>query len=217
MKYLVPAYFRDVEGRTDWPFLEPVCRRLLQDLLRRGEEQVLIQEDWLKLGRGERSVREQQATIQQDFSYFDIAFLHADGQGNPEGAYRERIAPVADAVPAGATARVVGVVPVHETEAWMLCDGDALRASLGSRLEDRVLGLPRAAGQVEGLADPKAVLDAACAAAYGGRLGRQRRGPPREDLGERVDLESLRRLAAFRLFEIHLQQALVELDFLPAR
>lgn len=98
----------------------------------------------------------------------------------------------------------------------MLCDGDALRASLGSRLENRQLGLPPATGQVEALVDPKAVLEVACAAAYGGRRRRQRRAPPREDLGERVALEALRRLTAFRLFESRLRQALVELGFLPA-
>ena len=98
----------------------------------------------------------------------------------------------------------------------MLCDPDALRASLGSRLENQQLGLPHTTGQIEALLDPKAVLEAACAAAFGGRRRRQRRAPPREDLGERVDLEALRRLAAFRFFETCLRQALVDLNFLPA-
>ena len=216
MKYLVAAYFRDVEGPSDWPFLEPVCRRLLEDLLRRGTGPVLIQEPFLALGRGERDLDSQRSHAAQDCTLYHIAFLHADGKGDPERAYRERIAPVADAVPVNGGARVVGVVPVHETEAWMLCDGDALRATLGTRLGDRQLGLPLSANEVEACGDPKALWDYARAEAYGGRRRRLRREEPREDLGGRVALQALRRLAAFRMLEARLRQALVELNLLPA-
>lgn len=216
MRYLVAAYFQDVEGPTDWPFLEPVCRRLLEDLLRRGTGLVSIQEPFLPLGSGRRELEGQRQVAVEHCTEYHIAFLHADGKGDPERAHRERIAPVADALPVNGDARVVGVVPVHETEAWMLCDGDALRKALGSQLEDRRLGLPQSVAQVEALDDPKAVLEAACVEAYAGRRRRQRHVPPREDLGERVALEALRRLAAFRMFESGLRQALVELDFLPA-
>lgn len=217
MKYLVAACYRDVEGPTDWPFLEPVCRRLLEDLLRQGRAPVSIQEPFLPLGHGDRDVETQRELASEHCNEYHIAFLHADGKGDPERAFRERIAPVADALPVNAGARIVGVVPVHETEAWMLCDGDALRQALGTRLDDRALGLPQAAGQLEGLEQPKERFKAACAAAYGGRRRRLRRAEPREDLGERVALEALRRLTAFRVFEARLRRALVELDFLPAR
>ncbi len=215
MKYLVAAYFRDVEGPSDWLFLEPVCRRLLQDLLRHGTIAVEIQQPFLQLGRGERDVEAQQQHARQHCREFHIALLHTDGKGDPERAYRERIVPVAGCLQEETGARVVGVIPVHETEAWMLCDGDALRASLGTRLQDHDLEL-QPAGQLESCDDPKALLDAACAKAYSGRRGRRGRKPPREDLGERVDLEALRRLQAFRRFEGRLRQALIELGFLPA-
>lgn len=215
MRYLVAAYFQDVEGPTDWPFLEPVCRRLLEDLLRRGTGPVSIQEPFLPLGRGERDLDAQRSHAAEDCNLFHIAFLHADGRGDPERAYRERIAPVADAVPVIGGARVVGVVPVHETEAWMLCDGDALRATLGTRLGNRQLGLQLSANEVEACGDPKAIWHYARAQAYGRRGRRLRREESREDLGGRVALQALRRLAAFRMFEARLRQALVELDFLP--
>jgi hypothetical protein len=215
MNYLVLAYFRDVEGKTDWPFLEPVCRRLLEELLRGAIGPVEIQRMLLPLGSGERSVASQQAHARDHGNEFHIAFLHADGKGDPGRTYRERIAPVADALPPESGARIVGVIPVHETEAWMLCDGNALRDALGSTLDDERLGVPRAAGEIETLADPKTVLDAVHVKASGGRRHRRRAGPPRTLLGEKVAIDALRRLTAFRSFEAQLRQALVELGFLP--
>lgn len=215
MNYLVLAYFRDVEGKTDWPFLEPVCRRLLEELLRGATGPVEIQRMLLPLGSGERTVASQQAHARDHGNEFHIAFLHADGKGDPDRAYRERIAPVAEALPFESGARIVGVVPVHETEAWMLCDGNALRDALGSTLDDARLGMPGAAGELESLGDPKAMLDAVYLRASGGRRHRRRTGPPRPLLGEKVALNLLRRLAAFRSFEERLRQALVELGFLP--
>lgn len=215
MKYLVLAYFRDVEGKTDWPFLEPICRRLLEELLREATGAIEIQRMLLPLGSGERNVASQQAHARDHGNEFHIAFLHADGKGDADRAYRERIAPVAEALSPESGARVVGVVPVHETEAWMLCDGNALRDALGSTLDDRRLNLPRAAGEIEALSDPKARFDAVYLRACGGRRRRRRGGPPRALLGEKVALHVLRRLAAFRSFEARLRQALVELGFLP--
>ncbi len=213
--YLVVAYFRDVEGTSDWPFLEPVCRRLLEHLLQHAERPVEIQRPLLALGKGDREVAVQANLARDLCGEFNIAFLHTDGTGDPERAYRDRIAPVAEALPPEIDALIVGVVPVHETEAWMLCDGDALRGAIGTRLDDQRLGVPRTAGEIESLADPKAVLDAICSNAIGRRRARRRIKPPRELLGERVPLDSLRRLRAFQTFEANLRQALIELGFLP--
>jgi hypothetical protein len=214
MSYLAVAYFHDVEGPSDWQFLEPLCRRLIEELLRRAEQPIEIQQPFLALGRGRREVDTQRELAREHTDKFHIAFLHTDGRGDPDRAYRERIEPVAAALPQGGGARIVGVVPVHETEAWMLCDGNALRDALGSSLDDRRLGVPQV-GQIESLGDPKMRLDSICAAGTGGRQGRQPRRPPRETLGETIALDALRRLRAFRSLEATLCRALVELGFLP--
>lgn len=217
MIYLVPAFFRDVEGRSDWQFLEPVCRRLLEQLLRHAHQPVEIQRPALALGRGKRDIASQQALVREQSREFHIAFLHADGAGDPVRARRERIAPVAEALNNCGGARVIGVVPVHETEAWMLCDGDALRRALGTNIDDRRLGVPANPDEVERLHDPKTRLHEVCTAAWGGRRRRRRGGPPRELLGELVGLDALGRLPAFRALEEELQQSLGELGFLAVR
>lgn len=214
MKYLVLAYFHDVEGTSDWPFLEPVCRRLLEQVLLEAEHPVEIQRQVLALGRGRRDLESQQALVRERRGEFHIVFLHADGGGDPDRAYRDRIEPVADVLPLESNARLVGVVPVHETEAWMICDGEALREAFGTRLDDRRLGVPLAPGEIEAMADPKACFDRIYVTARGGRRHRRHSGPRRELLGETVALDALRRLEAFRSFETRLRQALAELGFL---
>jgi len=215
MSYLVVAYFRSVEGPSDWPFLAPISHRLIQGMLRAAARPIEIQQPFLALGEGRRDLVDQLALARDHGHDFHLALLHTDGGGDPERAHHERIEPIAVALTPESGARLVGVVPVHETEAWMLCDGDALRDALGTSLDDRRLDVPRV-GEIEALDDPKARLQSICDLAIGGSKRRRPARPPRETLGEIVALDALRRLPAFRSFEDRLQQALVELGFLPA-
>ena len=107
----------------------------------------------------------------------------------------------------------VAVIPVHETEAWAIVDGDALRSVLGTTLSDEALGLPSSAGVAEGTPDPKALLNTAFNATHPSGL-RRRRGvsPMLNALGEQVSLLRLRELAAFSLLEHELRQALRQLS-----
>ena len=212
-RYLVPAFFKDVEGPTDWPFLEPLCRRLLADVLVDANEPVEVQTRFLEVGHSRR--RDNQSLIDDAADLSGVAqvlFLHADGKGDPVRAYRERIAPIAAAVDQAGDCRLVGVVPVHETEAWMLADPTALADALGVTT---ALDVPRSPGEIEALAKPKERLREVCARSAGGRRRRRRREAPRELLGQLVALQALRRLAAFQAFEEGLRQALRELGYLP--
>jgi hypothetical protein len=102
---------------------------------------------------------------------------------------------------------------VRETEASLLADGNAIRAAFGTTLDDARLGLPARSVEVERVPDPKALLDQVIAAAHGGRLrGSHPAASPYFDmLGERVRLDALRQLTAFRRFESDLRAALIDL------
>lgn len=106
----------------------------------------------------------------------------------------------------------VGIVPVRETEAWVMADGEALRNALGVRLSDHELGVPKNPKDVEGLADPKKSFERAC------RNRRRSRGPsptvylPR--LGETIRLEILDRVPAFERFRADLVAALRDLHII---
>lgn len=99
--------------------------------------------------------------------------------------------------------RVIGLVPVRETEAWMLADPAALPETPAAVIRDLV-GAPR---DVERIADPKKAL----AQAFGPRHR------PEYDfdlLGQRVSLTALRRVPAYARWTDDLRMAMEKLRLL---
>ncbi|MFE9332593.1 hypothetical protein, partial [Streptomyces sp. NPDC006925] len=127
--------------------------------------------------------------------YFDLVMLHHDHneRGKVE-AVREELA--------GDASRIVPLVPVRETEAWMLTDPEALREAAPTR--DTAWQVPH---DVEKVADPKAVLNDA--------LGRRRDAERDFDrLGQTVALESLTKVSAYRRWVCDLRAAMEQQRFL---
>jgi hypothetical protein len=206
------------EGPTDYRFLPPLLYRLTEDLcLRHGL--VTIEVDpvrALDLDRGFRGDRTRQiveAARQADGSYH-ILFLHTDGAGDPVAAIKERFEPWCRGLAglARPDERAVAVVPVREMEAWALCDGGALRGAFGTTLPDEQLGLPRTA-DVEGVQDPKKALETAYERAFRPRKPKRPVVAALEAIAERVELDHLRQLPAFRRLEDDLRDALRDLRY----
>jgi hypothetical protein len=220
MRYLGLALF--AEGPTDYRFLSTLLRRLAEDrCLRRGREIIEISEvlpldapaGCQERDRGPR-IREAALAARGAFS---ILFIHSDGAGDPDGARAWNVAPAAEEIASrfeATEARVVAVIPVRETEAWTLTDGDALRGAFGTNLDDATLGLPGQPKEVEAIRDPKQALAEAFLRVVG--KGRRRRAVAQllEAISLRVRLERLRRVPAFRRLEEDLDQALTELGYL---
>lgn len=129
----------------------------------------------------------------------NLLFIHADGQGDPERARRERIDPATNAARVHPAVHTVPCVPVRETEAWLLADAGAF---------DRVFGRETRAElppDPESLGDPKASF-CAVLAAIGSAIS-----PPSDLLprfGQEIALQSLRRLSAFQRLDEDLEAAL---------
>jgi hypothetical protein len=216
MRLLCLALF--AEGPTDHAFLKPVIRRLAEQFcLRHGRESIDIA-DVLELhtppGRAgaPRATRIAMAAASAQLAW-QVLCIHTDGASDPTSAQRERVQPAVERIAAelGSAHRTAAVVPVRELEAWLLADGDALRAALGTTLDDAALGLPSPCRDVERVADPKGVLDRV----YEQVTERRRFGAYLYDaLGERVDLRKLRDVPAFAAFECDLGQALRDLRFI---
>lgn len=117
----------------------------------------------------------------------NVVFVHRDADSRSE---EPRINEIAEAS-AGASVPVVPVVPIQETEAWLLLDEDAIRSVVENAHGTVSLGLPRPR-DVEKLADPKEKLKEVLAVAsgqQGRRLTRTKREFPRHRalLVERLD------------------------------
>ena len=174
MRFLSLAYIVDVEGPTDWPLLAPIVRRLVDHLLIQAST-IVETSTFLELKPIDRSNEAITQLVVNKANEFDVVFLHGDGKGQPRRAHELRILPIAERLRHTAShARLVGIVPVHETEAWALADGDALKSSLGTSLSDDELDLPSGVAAVESYEDPKAILHEICRRARGGRRHRSR-------------------------------------------
>jgi hypothetical protein len=161
MHYLGLALY--AEGPTDYYFLCPLLRRLCEDICAQEANQSVEVTDVLPLdhpvtsGEASREIRIRDAARLAGGAW-RIIFVHADGSGDP-GRMREQLAqPALDLLRQEFQGKGLGVavIPVRETEAWAIADGDALRRVFGTTIIDKDMGLPRTAKALESDADPKA-------------------------------------------------------------
>src|SRR5262245_37627712 len=138
----------------------------------------------------------------------EFLFVHRDAEREPCEVRRAEIPT--------SPGRVVRVVPVRMTEAWLLIDEAAIRRAAGNPNGNAPLDLPTPV-RVEGLADPKQVLLDAMLTASGALRGRRRKRALRDEAEwcERVaarvaDFAPLADLPAFKAFDAELRERLRE-------
>ncbi|WP_347404648.1 hypothetical protein [Solwaraspora sp. WMMD1047] len=100
-------------------------------------------------------------------------------------------------------------MPVRETEAWLLADGQALRDALGVRWSDVDMGLPASPREVERIVDPKKLLNDVT-----GRVSRTVTDHFGQ-LGELVSLQRLDSVPAYRRWWDDTRDALESLGYRP--
>lgn len=112
----------------------------------------------------------------------------------------------------GVCDRLIPIIPVRMTEAWMLADSRALVAEVGEHPSRGLPNLPTNPRAIEAERDPKQVITTAI---------RQARSHHQVSLGEiyeplarRLDLATLDRLPAFGIFVDDLTKALVDASFI---
>jgi Domain of unknown function (DUF4276) len=183
------------EGDSDLAFLGTLLPRQLDAIGRNSGRFVFEQlshSDCRTVHSRDR-VRE---VVAEDLTCFDLVFAHNDhNERGKLDQLRERLT-----VPVNS--RLIGLVPVRETEAWILADQTALLA-LGGGVD--VTGLPTSPAGVERLADPKVVLKQA--------LGRRAVDDVFEFIGLNISLDRLAQVPAYQQFLIDLTTALKELNF----
>jgi hypothetical protein len=195
------------EGPSDYRFLCPLLDRQLAALaapLFPGGYEIAdtIGVD-ARVPRGTRRADRIAAAVSEHADACEIFVIHTDGAGDPEQARRTCVEPGIAAARAAVPDRTIvaiGCVPVREIEAWLLTDPGAFRALFGAAIDLRLPTDP------EKDIDPKATLRRILDDA------RIRPGPESVHafFGERVSLDSLRALRAFRTFEADLVAAIGE-------
>ncbi|MFE3115999.1 hypothetical protein [Streptomyces niveus] len=186
------------EGPEDEIFLGIVAVRQLKELAATHSERFDVSDTPLR-GRYStaRTEHEQICVEVMDMAEDrDLLLIHNDHRE------RNKIEKIRQDITLPSHCRMVGVIPVRETEAWLLADGPLLGSLPGAVTEH----IPVTAREVEKSADPKASL----ARVLPGGDSREMA----EFLGERVDLNRLRNLSAYQMWCAELTAALKELRFL---
>lgn len=138
----------------------------------------------------------------------DLLFVHRDAENESAQVRVQQIERAGNG--AGIEQRLIPVVPVRMTEAWLLVDEAAIRAAARKPHGTTALGLPRLA-RIEDLPDPKQVLFSALRAASdltGRRLAQFRPQAQRHRVADYMGLpsiERLRTLPSFAELEARLQ------------
>ncbi len=199
------------EGKTDRalaPVLEQLC------ILAGADEAIVDAPDLGKLPNPPgKKIQSQCERAVQLFSHANLLFVHRDADArDPEPRYQE----IADAV-TGLGFRHVAVVPVQETEAWLLVEADAIRAACGRPSDTSPLRLP-SVGAIENTANPKEVLQRVVARAQEKQTARRRIrfSSVRHQLLEQLDPRGeVTRLPSFQRLQRDLQSALDQLRRSP--
>ncbi|MET8256950.1 DUF4276 family protein [Micromonospora sp. NPDC005205] len=209
MRYLTSALVS--EGVTDDQFLPRLLARALTEIcLTEFEDAVEVADiQPLRDRKGPCSIADVIGLVEQNPASFSLIFFHHDQGANAERTAAEWLRPLREAWGERAE-QLVAVVPVRETEAWLLADGDALRSALGVRWTDAEMGLPAQPRLVERVADPKSALNSVM-----GRVSRSTTDHYGQ-LGELVSLARLQGVPAYQQWWSDTCDALVRLGYRSA-
>lgn len=212
MRYLIPAF--NGEGDTDWRFFPTLIGRIIQN---RFDIEL---GDWIRLhptrpsglpGGSVWSARSVDAVGQELVSRadrYDVIFVHRDGAGDPKQVRRDHIDPLIEKCPS-ANHCIVPIIPVRETEAWLLADLAALAEVTRSpqkHVEDKLdeYNIP------EKIPDPKKILDEIIMEFCGPKIGA---GDVMTELAEKISLPKLEALPAYKAFLADLDTGLKSIGY----
>lgn len=200
MIYLCAGLY--AEGPTDYRFFPPLIDRLLYEIAADlFEEQFEVAPTvGIDAPRNIEAGRENRvpAAIEEYWGQCTLFIIHTDGAGDPENARIHSIMPgLTKARQTFPDLAAAACVPIRETEAWMLADGEVFQKLLDTKKPPPLPHNP------ETIADPKAELMSLIKS-----MGLSpKKLDPYSFFGENVRTDALRRLPAFREFERDLQDA----------
>jgi Domain of unknown function (DUF4276) len=110
---------------------------------------------------------------------------------------------------------LVAIVPIQETESWLLADKELLKQEIGTNKTDNELGIDRLP---ETIANPKEIISNAIRIAREGLTQRRRNDLTIGDLylpiGQSIDLTKLEVLSSYQDFKHNVREAFIALNLL---
>lgn len=211
MRFVVAVFWS--EGPSDGYLLRPIVERSLERwLLRRAKGPAELYVHPLAPAPNANGFAEQvRSLLEQARGWAHVLFVHLDADARKTTRVRERKLQPALAL-AGAAGlaidSVIAVIPVRETEAWLMVDSEAIKEGMGASSVEEDSPIPSKPRDVELLRDPKAALDDVLARVLGAKLPMQRKRAILESIARKVRLERLDEVPAFCEFSTHLERVM---------
>ena len=212
------------EGTTDTSFLIPIIEKTVKDLVYKeykGDFELSIQEIRLKDTTSKYIVKVADAAKYAEENFgADFIFVHLDADNkDAKEVYQNKINPAKQflkdkAIGTSACSHIVPIVPITETESWMLADKALFKSQLGTSLSDAELKISR---DVEQMADPKKVAQDAIKIAFSHKTKKRRRelniSELYQPIGSRIDLSKLEPLTSYQDFKQNIRNVFEELGY----
>lgn len=203
------------EGPTDYRFLSNITERVIEQMLLNRNVKATIQ--WQPIAKEGKDSIEKIVNAAKQAKFCTTLIVHADAdKESPATAFNNRVKPGLEAIERCEEVvcrNITVVIPVTETEAWMLADKELLKEEMNTRLSDHDLGLDFPLKQIEEIRDPKQKLIDAINV-HRERLSRKKRkraveiSELYEPISQKIELKKLEVLEAFMVFKSNLTAAL---------
>jgi hypothetical protein len=202
------------EGATDNAFIATITTRTLSRMLPTVD---ILEPTILKDIHAETQIEKLVSAAKQANGY-NLLIVHLDADApNTAKAHTERFMPGLTAIKAleknRACEAVVPVIPVRNSESWMLVDFQAFQEVVGTHKSATELGFVAHPHQAESISDPKEVFNSALRDARPTRR-RINISDVYLPLAQRIRLELLDKIPAYQRFLEELQQTLRAANYL---
>lgn len=214
-----------VEGKTDTRFLQSVVQRTLETVAFECTGLIDIFLIPIEIHKTSLNFVEQiLAAAQQAKTDYDMHLLcvHTDADGiSAQPSYQNKIRPAQAKLQSCNNDEyctlLTAIIPIQETEAWMLADTALLKKEIGTDKTDTELGIHR---PPETVARPKEIIENAITIAKQNLTRKRRHELTIANLylpiGQAIDLEQLEKLSSYQDFKENVRTAFKALNLLNA-
>jgi hypothetical protein len=206
-----------VEGSTDVRFLENIIRRTFEDVAMLCEREIEIYSvTSIKAEKGNSFVEQIEDAIKDaDKQGIEFVCIHCDADDRDDEQVQEhKMIPAFEACKnfsSEKNIKLLSLIPVYMTEAWMLADKTIFKDEISTRLDDHELGIDR---PPESYNDPKNIIKEAIRISQQ-KIARRRQKLDIADLysplGQKISLDSLKRLPSYRKFFQQIEELLLHM------
>jgi hypothetical protein len=165
------------EGTTDNRFIPTLVERVIQDYL--IKKHVTAEFSWIIIAKKGSSQDNILRACKEVKDHHCVIFHRDAGNSTWDEAYENHFMAAVKVIEEDQASEysknLIPVIPVRETEAWMLVDKQLLKSKIETDLSDKELVLTYKVSTIENVGDPKRVIETAILKHYETLTSKQKR------------------------------------------